>query len=122
MMKRNLDLIRHILLIIEDSSSDRLTISDFITEEYPGNVVSHHLKLLLDCGYIDAVSRNTIGAPYTMFIVHRMTSQGYDYLEAVKDNSIWDKTKTKLLELGGTATLDTVKTISSSIALKMLGL
>lgn len=121
-MKRNLDLIRHILLVIEDSSSDRLTISDFITEEYPENMVSHHLKLLLDCGYIDAVARKSIGAPYTMFIVHRMTSQGYDYLESVKDKSIWDKTKIKLLEIGGSATLDTVKTVASSIALKMLGL
>lgn len=121
-MKRDLDLIRNILLVIENSDTDRLFISDFVTDSRTEEIVSHHLKLLLDCDYIDATSRNTIGCPYTQFIVHRITSKGYDYLDSVRDVSIWEKTKKALLQVGGSASLDTVKAVASSIILKMLGI
>lgn len=121
-MKRDLDLIRHILLTIENADSDRLHLSDFSTDAYDECTVSHHLKLLLDCDYIDAVSRNAIGCPYTIFIVSRITSQGYDYLDSVRNTSVWEKTKKVLAEVGGSASLDAVKSLASSILLKTLGL
>lgn len=64
-MKRNLDLIRNILLRIETNEKNAtLSSSDFADLEPDQNIVDYHLYLLEDAGYIDAYEVNTIGHYY----------------------------------------------------------
>ena len=44
--------------------------------------------------------------------VFRMTNQGHDYLDAIRDNGIWTKTKAAVAETGGSATLEIVKALA----------
>lgn len=120
-MKRDLDFIRDILLAIENDTSGCMAIENFANDEYPPAIVSYHLTLLLDADFIEASAINTIGCPYTQFIVNRMTSNGHDYLDSIRSNNVWNKTKDALVEVGGSSALETVKTIATSIALKLLG-
>ena len=95
-MKRNLELIRHILLTMESSSKTRICIEDFETTEYDPKTISYHINLLLDCDYLDATVVPMCGCPYDQFIVHRLTSQGHDYLDSVRDDNIWEETKKQI--------------------------
>lgn len=121
-MKRDLDLIRHILIVIENSDSDKLTVDSFTTDEFNEKMVSFHISLLLDCGYIEAAKFTVIGQKYQQYIVKRMTSSGYDYLDAIRSDNIWFKTKEALKSIGNSASLDIIKAIAGKIALSILEL
>ena len=40
------------------------------------------------------------------------TNSGHDFLEAIRDNTIWNSTKTAVAEIGGGATLDIIKRLA----------
>ncbi len=60
-----------------------------------------HAELLCDAGFFEAVNEG----------VYRMTNQGHDYLEAVRNNTIWEKTKVGASVIGG-ATLNIMKDLA----------
>lgn len=122
-MKRNLDLIRSILLRIEANDKDHtLSDSDFADLEPNQDVVDYHLYLLADAGYIDCFSVNVVGHYYPQYLVKWLTSDGCDYLDAVRSASIWETTKDKLSAVGGQASLDIVKAVAEHLALSVLGI
>ena len=122
-MKRDLDLIRNMLLLIEayDKPSS-MSSNDFKNLNPDVNVIDYHLYLLADSGYIDYMDVNTIGHFYPQIRVNWMTSSGCDYLDAVRSASIWKTTKNKLSEIGGQASLDVVKAVAEHFALSALGI
>ena len=122
-MKRNLDLIRNILLTIEETEANNpLSVQSFVNDEYDEHAISLHIKLLLDCGYIEASPFRYIGMQYDDFRILRITSSGYDYLDSVRNDTVWTKTKEKISEVGESVSLDLVKKIASSAILAMLGI
>ncbi len=121
-MKRNLELIRHILLTMESSSKTRICIEDFETTEYDPKTISYHINLLLDCDYLDATVVPMCGCPYDQFIVHRLTSQGHDYLDSVRDDNIWEETKKQIGKVSSSVSLDIIKSVSGKIILGLLGI
>ena len=40
---------------------------------------------------------------------YRLTSQGHDFIEAIRDKGIWEKTKEAVAETGGNASLGNIK-------------
>ena len=44
---------------------------------------------------------------------YRLSNQGHDFIEAIRDKGIWEKTKKAVTETGGNATLEMVKIIAS---------
>lgn len=122
-MKRDLDLIRNMLLLIEaHDKPSSMSSDDFKNLNSDVNVIDYHLYLLADSGYIDYMDVNTIGHFYPQIRVNWMTSSGCDYLDAVRSASIWKTTKNKLSEIGGQASLVVVKTVAEHFALSALGI
>jgi len=121
-LQRDLDLIRHILIVTESSTSSKLTIENFVTDKYDAALVSFHIGLLLGCKYIEANKVSVIGERYKQYIVKHITASGYDYLDAVRDESVWSKTKDKLKKIGTATSLDVVKSVASKVTLGLLGL
>ncbi|PQL09583.1 DUF2513 domain-containing protein [Veillonella sp. T11011-6] len=120
-MKRDFDLIRNILLQIEASTSTNLTIGNFI-ELAPENILAYHIHLIYEAGFIEAYDITCIGNNYPMYQIQWLTNAGHDYLDAVRNDNIWKDTKDNLLKIGGSASLEVIKTIASNIALKIIGL
>lgn len=120
-MKRDLDLIRNMLLIIEDSDKNStLGRSDFSSLSDNPNILDYHLYLLADAGYVDYVSCNLVGYFYPQILIKWMTNDGCDYLDSIRSASVWDKTKEQLAKIGGQASFDIVKTIAEHVALSFL--
>lgn len=113
-MKRDLDLLRDMLLVIEsiEAKSQRvINIETFYHLCSDSYTVSQHIRLLLDSGFIEADGPLYNGDAADFYIT-RITSSGYDYLDSVRNPGIWAATKAKLQTLGGSATLEIVKTIA----------
>ncbi len=90
-MKRDEDLLRQILLDAERSDESYVVISQTISQPIENRKFGHHVALLCDAGFMKPVSN-------THF---RMTNQGYDYLQAIRSETIWSKTKQSAADVGG---------------------
>lgn len=125
-MKRDLDLIRKILLAIENVDSlcyyngiqqlaEDIDCTDLA-------LVSFHVTLLIDNDYIDVIDISCCGVEYDDYMIKRLTADGCDYLDNIRNDTVWNKTKELLSKVGGTCALELVKTISGKVILSQLGI
>ncbi|MGM9572707.1 MAG: DUF2513 domain-containing protein [bacterium] len=119
-MKLDYDLIRNILLSIEEISDGTSNFDPrYIQQEYhaaiPYKIFYYHLKYLNDAGLIEA-----IGQDYIAYIID-ITPYGRKYLDNVRTPDVWDKTKKKIKPFGS-VTISVISDIASSIIKESLGL
>lgn len=98
-MKRDMDLIREILLRFEASEKERNDL-DVLADLGSKNVINAHLKLLEDSGFLDRLDVQMFPNGVTFMMGWRITSSGHDFLNSVRDPEIWRKTKTGASKLG----------------------
>src|SRR5580692_2616536 len=98
-MKRNLDLIRGLLLKLESMPSElgdvfSLTAANpaVAIEGYSEQEIYYHLDLLRGKGLILCPGSQ----PMLGITFERLTWDGHDYLDAIRDAEIWRKTKQKV--------------------------
>ena len=119
-MKRDLEIIRSLLLAIEECDSPDIKTNDLLQDGDDIDVISYHLELLLDACYVDAKPLRVKGPAYPLYFSIRLTMQGHDYLDAVRNKSVWGKTKEKLSDFASSAPLDVVKAVGTKLVLEMI--
>ncbi len=96
-MKRDIDLIRNILLDIE-SHNDLISIYIEPNKEYNGingSDLLFHINLLCDENYIIA-DINYILSGGAEVKIARLTNQGCDFLDSIRDDSAFGKLKAEM--------------------------
>ena len=118
MMKRDMDLVRLILLKVEKEHSSgplyNLKIDGYSNEQVP-----YHCKILFEAGLLSDYISNNAGNKLYIFSVCGLTWDGYDFLEKIRDDSTWKKVKEIAKEHGLPLLIDTIKQISSNIISSM---
>jgi hypothetical protein len=116
-MKRDLELIRKILLAVEDGKQP-LFLTDHNSSE-----ICYQVQCLLDYSYVEGkVLWNGVGetqVPVTC-VVKRITMAGHDYLDSVRDPKVWTKTKSVLENVGGSAALEVVKDVAVKVMTELI--
>ena len=116
-MKRDMDLIRDILLEVEAAeagNSIEFLHSGGFKHSHPA--VTEHVALLEEEGLIDAQI-----LPEHIYRIRRLTMAGHDWLDAARDPGIWDRAKERLAKVGMKgAELSFVKEILLDIIRKSL--
>lgn len=108
MAKRDLGRIREILLYLESQETNDgwvWTRSDSFWTE-PDD---YQVKLAKQAGFLDGDYDTNASLVIDRL---RITFLGHDYLDAVRDNAVWERTKNAVAEAGGGATLDIVKDLA----------
>jgi len=118
-MKRDMDLIRRMLIEIEANDSCELT---DVSEE----IFAQHVPLLTEEQLIKGrVALESLNGPpgvqQTMAYV-RLTSKGQDFLASIRDESVWNKTKAKVAEIGGTIAFSMLSALANKCLKEKLGL
>lgn len=113
-MKRDMDLVREILLKIEKQYIST-AIYDLEIEGYDMATVAYHCKILHEAGLISAYKAQYANNEIWSFVVGSLTWKGNEYLDKVRDNSVWEKTKDTIKQKGLPLIFDTIKTISTAI-------
>jgi hypothetical protein len=115
-MQINYDLIRLLLLQIEEITDGH---TNFMPEyffdkfpEYGQEELDYHLKFLSDASLIEA---------YDHTVIIDITHYGRNYLDSIRDKSIWQKTKEKIQPFESVA-LSVISDIGLSLIKKQLGL
>ena len=113
-MKRNFELIRQLLLRIEE---------DEPLDEIPGidaEARVYHLRLLKQAGLIDAVNMSSLdGEDYH---VNGLTWEGHDFLDQARNDSVWNTVRRKLKEQAVTVSMAILKSLLMKEARRQLGL
>lgn len=113
-MKRDMDLVRLILLKIEEEYVST-AILDLKVDNYDTETVAFHCQLLNEAGYIKSYKPIYGGNKLCFFNVGALTWDGYEFLDKIRDDSTWGKTKKVIKEKGLPLVIDTIKTISNAI-------
>ncbi|MBO6538240.1 MAG: DUF2513 domain-containing protein [Rhizobiaceae bacterium] len=98
-MKRDMDLIRELLLAIERSDDGSGASINVRVSGYSEAQVVDHLFQLHERGFIDGVDVSHMNG--RAFLPIRVTSYGHDFLDSVRDPEIWRKTKDGAKAAGG---------------------
>lgn len=113
-MKRDMDLIRYILLSIEDKYIDS-SLQNLQIEGFDMKTVAYHCKILFQENLISYYKPIEADNGLYGFFVGSLTWEGHDFLDKIRDNSIWNKTKAVITDKGLPMIVDTIKQISSTI-------
>lgn len=112
-MKRDMDLVRKTLLKIEEEYRSTL-LCDLKIDGYDMETVAYHCNLLYDAGMITEYDAEFGDDELTLFCVGALTWQGCDFLDKIRDNGIWHKTKEAITKKGIPLMIDTIKTVANA--------
>ena len=117
-MKRDMDLVRSILFKVEDADGP-VKANDLVTKEHGAAEIAHHLCIMANHGLVATSSEFTVynGGEDVTGTVESLTWDGYDYIDAIRDHTVWAKTKDAVEKAVGSTTMDIFKETAKLIAM-----
>lgn len=118
-MKRDMELIRKIMFKIEEDYSGT-PIRTLRIDGYDMTTVAEHCRLMYEHGLIDKY--NAFGAdniPVLAFSEGNLTWEGYDFLDKVRQDTVWNKTKDTITQKGLPMILDVIRDVSTAVITSM---
>jgi len=114
-MKRDMDLVRYILMTVEKADGG-VQIDDLTVDgKWSLSMVAYHVELMKARGLVDAQVYHA-GDTVVGGIVTALTWDGTDYLDAVRDDAVWKRTKDVVRKSVGSTTLDVIKQAAVMVA------
>lgn len=111
-MRRDLDLIRLIMLEIEKAPIGERTIPEI--EGYSASAIAYHTKLLKQAGLIEAFS--TPADDHQDWIPTSITWDGHEFLDLARDDPKWKKAK-QIIQTAGSFSFPIVLDILKNLFL-----
>jgi hypothetical protein len=105
-MKRDMDLVREILLATEEKND----FSSWYVPEIEGYEkleIYYHIKLLIQEGLVEGKDLSSHSG--NKWVITTLTSSGHDFLDASRNDTIWEKAKESIKSRGLSLTLDLLK-------------
>jgi hypothetical protein len=117
-MKRDMDLIREILIECEkqDGAPGLMKIA---IEGHSDHEINYHLSLLNEAGLIEA--RALGHGPTAIVQPLRLTWNGHEFLSAARSSKVWDAAKEFTLKTTGTLTLEALKMAIPHVTKLLMG-
>ena len=105
-MKRDMELIRKILITLEESEKTQgWTPLKF--KGYSDDQISYQVKILAKQGIIEATDCSSMNN--FAWEAKGLTWDGHDYIEAIRDDARWEKVKDWIKNAGKILTMETLK-------------
>ncbi len=116
-MERNWDMIRDILTRLEQHSEGPISLSDFPDED--PILISYHAKLLLEANLVNGQMVEAFGE-IEDFSINRMTWEGHEFLDAIRNKTVWKKITKEFSDKGVSMTFDLIKSASKTVVSSMV--
>lgn len=106
-LKRDMELIRSLLLAIEESPND------YTFDNYDGGVVRYHEALLVEKGLVEgSISKEKIGIEPPSVRIYKLTWDGHEFIDNLRDENVWNSIKSDFKE----ASFSTIAKVSKDLA------
>lgn len=99
-MKRDLDLIRKLLLLME-SYEHGYAPTEISIDGYTDEQIGFHVHLLGEAGLAVVADTTNLSSLSPSAMPRHLTWAGYEFLEAAKDETVWGKAKEKVIKPAG---------------------
>lgn len=109
-MKRDMNLIREILLYVESTDETQLSGCALRIAGHDDQVVGRHVQLLAEAGLLHANVLETDQGP-VLAQVSRLSWAGHEFLDAARNEGVWSKTLAFLKHEGVTVPVEVLKTL-----------
>ncbi|MDP1603583.1 MAG: DUF2513 domain-containing protein [Legionella sp.] len=117
-MKRDWDMIRNILMAVEELEPNALlTLDSFPADKH--SEVSYHLEILEEGGLLRGKIHKTPGGSPHSFHLIRLTWAGHDFLESIRSDSMWKAIKECLDSQKKGPGIDSILAASQALAKKI---
>lgn len=120
-MKRDMDLIRKMILLIEDSPEGWAP-QPIQIEGYNEEQIDYHAYLLIDAGLAKGETISLMDSAAPKGMLHYLTWAGHDFADACRNETIWNQAKRMVKEKAGTVTFELLKELLVSLLRKVLGI
>lgn len=120
-MRRNLELLRKLVLAAEDAPT-RVLATGIEIEGFTSEEVGYHSYLLVDAGLAEGTDIGTIHGFVPEWRLSHLTWAGHDFADAARDDSRWAKATAVVKEKAGTVTFDVLKQVLASLIKSTLGI
>lgn len=111
-MKKDMELIKEILLAVEDANTFTENLKVDI-EGYNEKQINYHVMLLGEAGLIKTTYYSADDIPYWYPV--RLTWEGHEFLDAIKNDNVWAKLKEKVKEKGSDIPFDVLKELAMQL-------
>jgi hypothetical protein len=115
-MKRDMELIRKILLSIEATSQIKMP----EIEGYSDEQIGHHIYLLMQAGYVEGVESSSWDESIKKAIPTNLTWAGHDFLAACRNDTIWNQAKEVIKSIGEDVPIEVFKSVLITVISKSL--
>ncbi len=115
-MRRDVELLRTILVNIEGTPDATGPGQELVIEGRQPEEVSYHIKLLHQAGLIEAYPG--FGGTMCVWFPGPLTWEGHEFLAAVRIDSVWKNTLAKIKEAGGALPFEVIKALALKFAAK----
>ncbi|MDU4516255.1 hypothetical protein CYK16_06635 [Streptococcus oralis subsp. dentisani] len=109
-----MDLCRLILFKIEDEYKST-ALSNLQIDGYDIEIIAYHCDLLFEAGLIKSYKPTYASDKIYFFSVGALTWEGHDFLDKIRENTMWNRTKNRIKENALPMTLEVIKTIATSL-------
>ena len=113
-MKIDMDLCRLILFKIEDEYRST-ALSNLQIDGYDIEIIAYHCDLLFEAGLIKSYKPTYASDKIYFFSVGALNWEGHDFLDKIRENTMWNRTKNRIKENALPMTLEVIKTIATSL-------
>ncbi len=116
-MKRDMELIRKLLLTIEKNPRQ------LEVEGYDKNQVKYHALLLIEAGFLDGNVSDTLANTSVVpsFVsVNRLTWDGHEFLDNIRKEEVWNTIKTEFKDASISTVFSIGKQLTENYAKKKL--
>lgn len=101
-MKRDMDLIRAILLAVEESDGTWVP-CDAAIKGYDARAIGYHAMRLIEAGLCEGLISKQIGKNPPPVRITRLTWNGHDFLKAAREPSRWEQARQLIFDKLGSA-------------------
>lgn len=119
-MQRDMNLIRQLALYIEQApgplDSETITIDGYSSEQ-----VGYHCAIIAEAGLVDFENLGKMDLRFMSVMIYRLSWAGHDFLDAARDDTIWNKTTQRIKEKATSMAFDGVLSLLKSAGQSLVG-
>jgi Hypothetical protein (DUF2513) len=120
-MKRDMELIRELMLAIESQDGD-FNYESTGAIGYDESQIDYHLELLIEAKLVVGEVYHQMGGCSPVIRVERLSWDGHEFCDNARNESIWKEAKKIIAEKGGSVAVGVLIQLLSSMAKQQLGL
>lgn len=113
-MKRDMDLVRKILFFVENEYVPGADVISVEIDGFDNDMIYEHCKLIYQAGLVQKFT-DTSTMSGRGCLTGNLSNEGYDYLDKIREDTIWNKTKKVIKEKGLPMVVDTIKAVATAL-------